>query len=183
MRKTWGNIYKEDHRRSPSGAASAFYPGRLVLPGFGALWTWQALLPEVRLAFHRGRPSTSASHLERAVCLSSPARSVLRRLTFPHLCRGVLCFVSFLYMMDPFKVQSFLPREGKCEILDNWKGAVRKQILYVIWTSARSLKFKYKKVQFFSVPSWKQCITEESIWYMIFSSDFSWEGPLGFEAK
>lgn len=119
IRKTWGNFYKEDHRRSPSGAASAFYPGRLVPPGFRALRTWDALLPEVRLVFHRGRSSNSASHLERAVCLSSPARSVLRRLMFPHLCRGVLWFVSFLYMMDPFKVQLFLPGEGKWEILDN----------------------------------------------------------------
>lgn len=132
IRKTWGNIYKEDHRRSPSGAASAFYPGRLVLlASVRALRTWDALLPEVRLAFHRGRPSNSASHLERAVCLSSPARSVLRRLTFPHSCRGVLCFVSFLSMMDPFKVQSFLSGEGKWEILDNWKGACSKETNFI----------------------------------------------------
>lgn len=131
MRKTRGSLLKGGHRSSPDGEASAFYPGTFVLPGRSVLWTCHALLPKVRLTFHRKRPLNSGICLERAVSLPSPARLKLRRLMLYHLFRVVLFFVSFLYLMDPFKLQSFLSGEGKWGVLDNWdnwKGAIRKEI-------------------------------------------------------
>lgn len=119
MRKTRGNLSKEDHRSSPAGEASAFFSGRFVVSGLSALWTWHALLPKVRLAFHRKKPSNFGICLERAVSLPSSARLKFRRLILYHLFRVVLCVVSFYYLVDPFKLQFFLSGEGKCRILDN----------------------------------------------------------------
>lgn len=70
------------------------------------------------MAFHGGRPLNSESHLEKAVSLPAPKISMKKVDVLLFIWRNTL-LVSFLYMMDAFKVQSFLSGEGKWEILDN----------------------------------------------------------------
>lgn len=167
--------------RSPSDEATAFTQGDVFflpsVPSAGA-----CILPSTTVAFPIGSLSVWAVWKEH-----KPVSLILGTLMFYHLFWGALWFVTLLCMIDPFKevfIKSLLSGEGKWEIPDNWKGEVKKQILNVIWTSSQSLKFKWEKIWFFfSVPSCNQCIMEESTWCMTFSSDFSWEGPLGFEAK